>query len=117
MIRYPENTPISVDHFKNCGWEAALGNTSQEDYSSMWQVLSDAARDAVETGRLSEGRVLWLLADSCSMMLRASSLNDPFAPFMVMDGKRSALPEDFQGDDVALFTKIYADISEKCRKN
>jgi hypothetical protein len=112
MIRYPENTPISIEHFKNCGWEAALSNASQKDYPSMWQALSDAARDAVEAGRRSEGRVLWLLADSCSMMLRASSLNDPFTPFMLMYDKRSALPEDFQDDDIALFTKIYSDISD-----
>lgn len=112
MIRYPKNTPTSVEHFKNCGWEAALGNASQEDYPSMWQVLSDTARDAVEAERPSEGRVLWLLADSCSMMLKPSSLNEPFAPYMVMDGKRSALPEDFQSDDVALFTNIYSDISD-----
>jgi hypothetical protein len=36
------------------------------------------------------------------MMLKAESINKPFKPFMVMDGKRSALPKD-SGDDETAF--------------
>jgi hypothetical protein len=54
--------------------------------------------------------MLWLLADACSMMLRPASRNEPFKPFGVIDGKRSALPEDFQESDVVLFSQIIEEI-------
>lgn len=107
MTRYPENTPIAVEHFEACGWKQVLEVEKREDYASMWQAFSDAAKAAIENGRNSEGRVLWILADSCSMTLRPASLNEPFSPIVVMDGRRSALPEDFLADEVSLLSVIY----------
>lgn len=113
MTRYPDNTPIAVEHFDICGWKQALEGARRESYSSMWQALSESARTAVDGGRPSEGRVLWLLADACSMILRPASLNEPFAPMVVMDGKRSALPEDFLEEEVSLLSAIYARIEDE----
>lgn len=106
MERYPENTEITLDDFHACGWREALVETHRQSYSTMWQQLSSSARKASEDGDLEVGKVLWLLADACSMMLKPNSLNEPFAPYMVMDGKRSALPEDFTEEDVEFFSKI-----------
>jgi hypothetical protein len=113
MARYPENTSIAIEHFNSCGWKQIVEGARREDYSSMWQALSGAAKTAVDSGRHSEGRVLWLLADACSMMLRPASLNEPFSPMLVMDGRRSALPEDFQEDEVSLFSAIFAQIEDE----
>ncbi|AUD78629.1 DUF4209 domain-containing protein [Kangiella profundi] len=112
MERYPENTNISLDDFNACGWREALEEARREDYSSMWQQLSSRARKATEEGNLEAGKVLWLLADACSMSLKPNSLNEPFAPFMVMDGKRSALPEDFKNEDIEFFSQIIPFIDE-----
>lgn len=112
MTRYPEDTPISKEAFERCGWQAALDTVNREDYSSMWSALSSAAREAIEEQRLPEGRVLWLLADACSIMLKPSSLNEPFAPFTVMNGKRSALPEDLTQEDIDFLSSIYKDIND-----
>lgn len=113
MTRYPENTAIEEAHFNSCGWQQAIANVRREDYSSMWQALSDAAKNAVEGGRTAEGKVLWLLADACSMMLKPASLNEPFAPMMVMEGRRSALPEDYQQDEVQFLSEIYEKITDE----
>lgn len=78
----------------------------------MWQALSTAAREAVDGNRPEQGRVLWLLADACSMMLKAGSINEPFKPFMVMDGKRSALPEDLGDDEIAFLSSIYGELDD-----
>jgi hypothetical protein len=112
LERYPENTNISLDDFNACGWREALEEARREDYSSMWQQLSSRARKATEEGNLAAGKVLWLLADACSMILKPNSLNEPFAPFMVMDGKRSALPEDFKNEDIEFFSQISPLIDE-----
>jgi len=112
MERYPEGIDISIDDFRNSDWLAAIADANREDYSSIWQSLSSFARQAIENEKLAEGKILWILADACSMMLRPSSLNEPFKPYMVMDGKRSALPEDFQENEISLFAQIAEEISD-----
>lgn len=112
MEHYPENTDITLNDFKKCGWLEALGEAHRKSYSSMWRALSSAAKQALEDKRLSEGKVLWLLADACSMTLKPESVNEPFAPWAIMGGKRSTLPEDFKSDDVAFFSEIISEIEE-----
>ncbi|MFC1888650.1 DUF4209 domain-containing protein [Thermodesulfobacteriota bacterium] len=112
MERFPDHIKATLNDFKKCGWLETIEEARREDYSSMWQALSAAARQAMEKKQLSEAKVLWLLADACSMMLRPSSMNEPFKPCMVMDGKRSALPEDFKEEDVAFFKKIITEITD-----
>ncbi len=112
MERYPEGIDISIEDFRSSNWLAVVTDTNREDYSTFWRSLSSAARQAIENEKFKEGKVLWLLADACSMMLSPSSLNKPFKPFMVMDGKRSALPEDFKIDEITFFSQIAEEINE-----
>lgn len=83
-----------------------LAATTREGYSSMWQAFSTAARKAIAEGRTAHGKVLWLLADACPMMLSPKSVNEPFRPFMVMDGQRSVIPDDLPDADVAFYAQI-----------
>ena len=110
MTHYPENTPISKEVFDASGWQAALDNMRNDEYFAMWQALSSTAQEAVEAGNPSKGRVLWMLADACSMILRPASINEPFAPYMVMNDRRSTVPEDFSIEEIELFSSIYAEI-------
>lgn len=112
MERYPENTQVGPEDFRRSGWKEILTSTTRDGYSDMWQVFSSAARQAIEGKKTAEGKVLWLLADACSMMLNPASVNEPFKPIMVMDGKRSVLPEDFQEVDVKLFSQIAEEIDD-----
>ena len=72
----------------------------------MWQAFSTAAGQAVKEGRQAHGKVLWLLSDACSMMLKSASVNEPFEPLIVMDGRRSAMPDDFPEEDIAFFAQV-----------
>lgn len=112
MERYPEHTTATIDSLRNSGWKNALAVGDREGYSSMWQSLSAAARIAIENGLLSEGKSLWLLADACSMMLNPSSSNEPFKPFMIMNGRRSSLPVDFHRSDVELFAVFAEEVDD-----
>ncbi|MHB1098237.1 MAG: DUF4209 domain-containing protein [Burkholderiales bacterium] len=112
MERYPEQTTATIESLRNSGWREALTADDRKGYPSMWQSLSSAARTAVEKGLLSEGKGLWLLADACSMMLNPSSHNEPFKPFMVMNGRRSSLPSDFQPQDVDLFAAFAEEVDD-----
>ena len=72
----------------------------------MWQAFSSAARKASEDNRPSHGKALWLLADACSMMLSPKSLNEPFKPYMVMEGRRSVIPDDLSESDIAFYAEV-----------
>lgn len=110
--RFPADLVITKQDFADCGWKDVLARATREGYSSMWQAFSAAARQAIEEGRQTHGKVLWLLADACSMMLSPKSLNEPYKPIFVMDGKRSVLPEDLSDSDITFFAQIVDDIDD-----
>ncbi|HDJ0182385.1 TPA: DUF4209 domain-containing protein, partial [Escherichia coli] len=104
--RYPLDLAISVQDFNTSDWKDSIAQATREGYSAMWQALSDAARDAIEQGRIEHGKVLWLLADACSMMLSPSSPNEPFKPFAVFHDRRSVVPDDISDSDILFFAEI-----------
>ena len=110
--RYPADLEISAQDFAECGWKGVLSGTIREGYSSMWQAFSAAAREAMEEGRQSHGKVLWLLADACSMTLLPKSINEPFKPIMVIEGKRSAIPDDLPDPEIVFFSQIVDGIDD-----
>ena len=78
----------------------------------MYQALSAAARCAVAQERNEQGKVLWLLADACSMMLSPSSTNEPFKPYFVGYKSRSVISDDFLAADIAFFAEIVAEVDD-----
>ncbi|WP_430962265.1 DUF7380 domain-containing protein, partial [Pseudomonas aeruginosa] len=103
--RYPADLSVTLEDFQGCGWKEVLQGIAEEDfgYSALWSAFSKSASAAMEAGRQAHAKVLWLLADACSMMLHPKSLTEPFKPFAVFQDRRSALPDDFSGEDLSLF--------------
>jgi hypothetical protein len=110
MQHYPESTIADIEDFRRSGWQEAADSAAQEGYPSLWDSLSSAASSAIEAGQLAQGKILWLLADCCSMVLNPKSVNEPFKPFMVRNDRRSILPEDLQESDIALLAQISEEI-------
>ncbi len=104
--RFPADLIVSAQDFVDSGWKSALDQASREGYSAMWQTFSAAARSAMEEGRNEYGKVLWLLADACSMMLSPSSQNQPFKPYAVFHDRRSVIPDDLTDADILFFAEI-----------
>lgn len=104
--RYPQSLAVSLQDFETSGWKEAITQATREGYSAMWQALSAAARITIEQGRVGHGKVLWLLADACSMMLSPSSPNEPFKPFAVFHDRRSVIPNDLPDADIMFFAEI-----------
>lgn len=111
-IRYPDYLTITPADFAGCGWQGALSGTEYEGYAGMWQALSRVAREDIELGRDAHGKVLWLLADVCSMRLVPSSANEPFKPFAAMDGRRSFTPDDLNEADIVFLSDIADQIAD-----
>jgi len=103
---YSADLIVTAQDFAECGWKISLADGEREGYSSMWQAFSSVARKASEDSRPSHGKALWLLADACSMMLSPKSLNEPFKPFMVMEGRRTVIPDDLSESDIAFYAEI-----------
>ncbi len=76
-----EDLILTSEDFSGCGWKDVLAGSDREDYSSISQAFSDAARQAISEDRQAHGKVLSLLAQACSMMLSPDSVNEPFQPF------------------------------------
>ena len=110
--RYSANLIVKAQEFVECGWQISLADGEREGYSSMWQAFSSAACKASEDDRPSHGKALWLLADACSMMLSPKSLNEPFKPFMEMEGRRSVIPDDLSESDIAFYAEIVDEIDD-----
>lgn len=110
--RYPEDLAVTPQDFSECGWRAALADSTRESYSGMWQAFSSAAKQAMEQGRDAHGKVLWLLADACSMTLSPRSVNEPFKPIMIMGDRRSSIPDDLTKEDVAFFAQIVDEVDD-----
>jgi hypothetical protein len=104
--RYPSDLVVTPQDFAESGWKEVLKQAPREGYSAMRQPFFDAERKAIEEDRQAQGKVFWLLANACSMMLTPKSHNEPFKPFAIMEGARSAIPDDFSDSDIAFFAQI-----------
>ena len=106
-----------MEDFAGCGWKAALAGVAREDYYSMSNAFSSAAKQAISEDRQVHGKVLGLLAHVCSMMLSSDSVNEPFRPCIVSsDGRRSMIPNDLSEDDGTFFAQIVDEIDDPCPK-
>jgi hypothetical protein len=107
-----ENLCVNADDFRRSRWKAALESAGHVGYLAMRQALFSAARQARADGDLAEMKVLKLVANACSMILRPGSINDPFESLVAANTRRSALPEDFQEEDIELFSQIAEEIDD-----
>ncbi len=106
--RYPENLTITSDDFKNSDCLSIVNNIDEDSYSDYWSFLSTKAREKIESGDLKSGKILWIIADACSMMLNPHSRNEPFKPFAIMyqTNSRSSVVDDFTEEEISFFENI-----------
>ena len=71
-----------------------------------WSAFSVGDRQAIEKKEPTHSKVLLLLSDACSLVLSPQSRNEPFKPFSVMNGRRSAIPDDFSASEIDLFAQV-----------
>jgi hypothetical protein len=112
--RYPADLVVTREDFLASGSGNILAEIDQVSYFAIYQAFSGAAGAAMDQGRLAHGKVLWLLADACSMTLSPASRNEPFKPYAVLRDRRSAIPDDLSETDIAFFAQCI-DVAEDIR--
>ena len=110
--RFPSDIQITIEDFKNSGWEEAFQGNGVKCPASISDILAKKGQKAAEENRMSQSKVLWLLADICSMMLQPSSVNEPFKPYFISRTERSAVSDDFSENDIDYFLLILPSIAE-----
>ena len=98
MHRPLQDTIATIDDFRHSGWEVVFEPVRDKGYSWIHGALATAGKTAVEASGYPQGKVLWLLADACSMMLQPGSPNAPFRPFADMSGSDRCPSQWFQSE-------------------
>ena len=111
-----DNSQQVRDAFKDCGWEAVLDGITDKGYAFMCDAFYKAAVRAGEEVGEAQGKVLMLLAEACSMMLRPGKPNQPFEPSFTVGGRRSISPDDFTDAEVEFFAEITGSIDNPLLK-
>ena len=90
--------PVTVESLRSGRWRQSSGcNTCFE----LSERLRSLAREAASENNSVEAAGLDLLAGLCEMGLDADSGKGPFHPFVVMNGRRSLLPDDLSPEEVS----------------
>lgn len=111
--RFLADLEVTPEHFANSGWKEAIDGAKREGYSAMSHALAVAAKEAMEAGVATEGKVLWLLADACSMTLKPKKHNAPFESGIWISGVGpSTQLDDFTDADIAFFAAILDGVDE-----
>ncbi len=111
-----DNPQQALDAFKDCGWEAVLEGITDKGYASMCDAFREAAVKAEEEVGKAHGKVLMLMAEACSMMLRPDKPAQPFEPSLIVGGRRSTIPDDFTDSEVEFFAEIAGSVENPLLK-
>jgi hypothetical protein len=84
----------------------------EASYYSACSIYSEHSR--LEREKLNEtlANALDLASAICSMMLRPSSTNELFGPYIQINGKRSAIPDDFTTEQLKFVASVCGNIDE-----
>ena len=110
--RFPPETTVSAEDFRNCGWKAAIEAGDFESTHHLHSSLAAAAKHASSEGRYSHGRVLYLLSDAIGLMLDSANEGRPLRGHADFGDRRSAIPEDFSEEDLNFLASIINEIDE-----
>lgn len=109
--RFSSDIQMKLEDFINSGWEDAFQGDAAQHLAAVADRLAKKGQKALEEGKTSQSKALWLVADACSMMLQPSSFNEPFKPYFISRSGRSSVPDDFSEQDLGFFSIILPSIS------
>lgn len=86
--------------------EAVLAPVADEDDHKVERQLSVAAKAAREAGEVERALVLELFAAIMYIAVRPDDEASPFAAMIIMDGRRSMIPDDIAGEQSAILAEV-----------
>lgn len=103
---------LTKDDFLNSTWRDITANTGENCHFSLSQAFNKEAETYAKCGEVAKSKIMQLLAQACSMMIDAKSINEPFRPIFqdFQENRRSSIPDDFTATDLAFFDIILEDV-------
>jgi hypothetical protein len=102
-------TGVTIDDLSVVDFEAPVRGTTAADCSELWTSFNDASATSMAANDLPSAKVFKLLGAIVQFHFRPRDMNSPFGPMVVMEGRRSAIPEDFRG----FYAEVIAAAAEK----
>lgn len=84
----------------------------EHGYYSISSIYREHSKLERENQNEALANALDLAAAICSMMLKPDSANEPFQPFMRLEGKRSAVDDDFNTEQLSFIENVLAGIED-----
>jgi hypothetical protein len=98
--------PVSLSDFEAIDYEAPLAESKKHCCASLGTLYRKAAETAKQQGDGAAARVYGLLADVTQIHFKPYDRAEPYGPMMVVEGRRSIIPDDVHGEQSAIFAKI-----------
>lgn len=86
--------------------EESIATLWSVDYRSLPNPYREATEAAHAEGNQTAERVYRLLAEVTQMHFKPDDRGEPYGPMLVMDGRRSIIPDDLRGEQSAVFAAI-----------
>ncbi|SDR44558.1 hypothetical protein SAMN05519103_03233 [Rhizobiales bacterium GAS113] len=102
---------VTLDDFQAVDFQAAIAAIRHAECSLLSRKFGEAAHLAQGEGNVRAVRVFDLLNSICGFHFKVEDRAGPFGPMMVMNGKRSAIPDDFRGEQSRVLRALMPEIS------
>ena len=96
---------VTAEDFRRCPWQEVIAACAERTYHAYFAPLNAAANDAEAAGSVVCRDVFHLMAAAALLMLRDDPQH-PFGPAMELQGRRTAIADDFTAEQLALFAAI-----------
>lgn len=111
MYRFPEDTVASSADLVDMNLDGLLAEGKVDGYADIYFCLSNAARSALQQRSYSRAKVLWLVADACSLALQPRKINQPYESIFQSSNARSIRIDEFTQNDLALMEQMLPFVS------
>jgi hypothetical protein len=112
FLRYPVDLVITQEDVADSGWRDTTHEVAGQGYDALSCAFANAAQQAIDSGRLGSGKVLWLIADACAMRLHPDSFNEALQESIAPMGYRTVGLRDLSSSDLDAFENIADGVTE-----
>jgi len=103
------NIKLTKDYFQQSGYETLIAKSPEKNLLRYSGIFFAEANVANKNGDIQRESLFRLLGDITGMALRSEDIEHPLHSMIVdMDGRRSAIPEDFTDDELNFVEEILA---------
>lgn len=110
--KFPKETNLVKSDFENEHCCKIIDGVTDASYFSYYKKLEATAVTFLAKEDYIQGKIYWLLADACSMMLSSKLGDEPLMPFAVFNERRSTIIDDFSEEDISFFSEILPEITD-----